>query len=77
MKERKHNTIVAERQGKTITRNLSYFTKVITDDSDDEWNNKKENEVNQEGGEQKKEQQGLRKSSRTRKPVERFQSGFM
>ena len=61
-------TSVAERQGKTITRNVSWFKKVITEDSDDEYNKTRANEGNQEG-EPREEQQTLRKSSRTRQMV--------
>ena len=70
VKQRKHNTIIAEREGKIITRNVSYFKKVITDESEDEWSN-----GTTEQSQERPVEPQLRRSSRIQKPVERLQFG--
>ena len=35
--QRKHNTVLTRREGKTITSNVSDFKNVIIEESDDEW----------------------------------------
>lgn len=70
VKQRKHNTVIAERDGKIITRNVSYFKKVITDESEDEWSN-----GTTEQPQERPVEPQLRRSSRIRKPFQRFQYG--
>ena len=67
---RKYSTITAERDGKTVTRNVSYFKKVLVDETEDEFENTRP--TRRPGTEQPPTQEpSLRRSTRIRKPVER------
>ena len=74
--QRKYSTITAERDldGKSVTRNVSYFKKVLVDETEDEFENTRP--TRRPGTEQPPTQEpSLRRSTRIRKPVERYQQG--
>ena len=69
---RKYNTITAEKDGKTVTRNASYFKKILREESDDDWD---DTTLGRSSGmdEQQKPEARPRRSTRIRRPVVRYQ----
>ena len=70
--ERKYNTVTAKRDdGKTVTKNVSFFKKVFLDKSEDEYEDIERPEMEQPP----KQEPSLRRSTRIKKPVSRYQHG--
>ena len=70
--QRKYNMATAKRDdGKTVTRNVSFFKKVRTDKSEDEEEDIERPETDQVP----KQEPSLRRSTRIKKPVNRYEHG--
>ena len=72
MVERKYNMVTVKRDdGKTVTRNVSFFKKVSMDKSED----KEEDIERPETDQVPKQEPRLRRPTRIKKPVNRYKHG--
>ena len=70
MVQRKYNMVTAKRDdGKTVTRNVSFFKKVRMEKSEDEDIERPETD------QVPKQEPSLRRSTRIKKPVNRYEHG--
>ncbi|CAB4017942.1 Hypothetical predicted protein [Paramuricea clavata] len=72
VEQRKHNTIIAERDGKTVTRNVSHFKKVVMEESEEEQEDTAPGRST-ETEEPPKQEPNVRRSARMKRPVIRYQ----
>jgi hypothetical protein len=70
--QRMYNTIIAERDGKTVTRNVSHFKKVVMEESEEEQEDTAPGRST-ETEEPPKQEPSVRRSTRMKRPVIRYQ----